>query len=414
MSLQTARSTHAIVFIISRIEPTAPGNLEDRLLTQLGVHDDKQFRSVVETVRAHPTKLPIDTSRPGDLTAAQRRLVDIKIDCGVRELNATCPLQPGEQETASPQGGLLSAQWQHLPAGTPVVTRTTNYCTVHMAWPNLRAVNNELLEPTPQITVLAGDPDPCWKWDRPIPDDSNAHALYNEIITVLGAGLNLSGFGFVFPFLTWFGTLEFKAVSLKDVFEIATCRAQKVAKAEDIELIIDALSGMGQYLQDTYLPAKKKIEGTSGSDRKAKMDLARDVAISILTTNRNNIAMLSTDDLGFDGLVPYVAGASVVLSLYQELSTVDSTVATPDQSTFITSMKEFATEAAGHVQAEVNSIKSTRSSAIVISTITAEIDRCSVGINPTCVKIGDRVVGARWDDQISGESSGEQKIQCRE
>ncbi len=407
MTLQIATSTRALAFIISRIEPTAPGDIEGRLLTQLGTHDDAHFRAAVETVRAHPTKLPMDTSRPADLTAAQRRLVDTKIECAVEALNAACPLHPGEQETASPQGGLLSAPWAHLPAGTPIVTRTTNYTTVHMAWPNLRAVNNELLEARPRITLLAADPNPCWKWDRPIPDNENAHELYNWITANLAAALAASGFGFLTPFLTFAGTVAFKPVTLKDVFQIATCQAQKVAKAEDIDLIVNALGSMSQELQDTYLPAKMAIKGTSGTERTNKMDSASRILVSILTTNRNNIGMLSTDNLGFDGLVPYVAGASVVLSLYQELSTVDSSAATPAQSSFITSMKTFAAEAEGHVNAEVQSIRSIRSGAIVISDVTRTIQRCSGGLSPTCVDVGSRLIGATWTDQISGESSGD-------
>ena len=322
-------------------------------------------------------------------------------------MNAACPLQPGEQETAPPQGGLLSAPWAHLPPGTPIVTRTTNYTTVHMAWPNLRPVNNQLLEAPPRITLLGGDPNPCWKWDRPLPDDANARALYNWITANLTAILAASGFGFISPFLNFAGTVAFKPVTLKDVFQIATCQAQKVAKAEDIELIVNALGSMNQELQDTYLPAKMAIKGTSGTERTNKMDSASRILVSILTTNRNNIGMLSTDNLGFDGLVPYVAGASVVLSLYQELSTVDSSAATPAQSSFITSMKTFAAEAEGHVKTEVNSIRSIRSGAIVMADVTRTLQRCSGGLAPTCVDVGTKLIGATWTDQITGESSGD-------
>jgi hypothetical protein len=407
MSLQTATSTRAIAIIISRIEPTAPQEVEARLLTQLGTQDDGHFRSVVETARAHPATLPIDSGRPADLTVAQSRLVETRIECAARALNAACPLQAGEHESAPHRGGLLIAPWQHLPAGTPIVTRTTNYATVHMAWPNLRAVNNELREAPPHIVLLGGDPNPCWKWDRPIPDNANAHALYNWITANLAAIFAASGFGFLSPFLTLAGTIAFQSPTLTDVFQIATCQAQKIAKTQGINQIISALSSMNQELQDTYLPAKQQIAGKTGQARVAKMNLARDVLISIVTTNRNNLGVLSTPGLGFEGLVPYVAGASVVLSLYQELSIVDSTVATPAQSSFITSMRDFAKEAQGHVNGEVGNIRSIRSGAIVMADVTRTLQRCSTGIAPTCVDIGSKLIGATWTDQITGESSGD-------
>ena len=406
MPTQTATVVDSSVFIIDRIEASASENHEHGLLTRLGVHDDDKFRSSVNTVRASPANLPVDNGRPVGLTAAQSRLIDVKIACGARELNATCPLQPGEQETTPVRGGLLSRSWQHLPAGTPVVTRTTNFWTVHVAWPGLRLVNNEVLEPTKPTLLATGAADPCWAWDRPIPDTADSKLLFNTISTVLSAGLSISGFGFLVPFLTFFGSQEFKAVSLKDVFQIATCAAQKVAKAQDIEDITNALSAMDQELKDTYLPAKLAIKGLAGSARTERMQHAEDIGISILTNKRGNLGALTGDDLGFDGLVPYAVQASAVLALYQELSTVDASVQTPAQSTYITSMKLFATEAADHVLHTVDSIKSTRRNAIVLVMHEGDITRCSGGLSPICVVVGRKIIGASWEDQISGASSG--------
>jgi len=107
MTIRTETCVDSSVFIIGRIERSASEDHEHGLLTRLGVHDDG-FRSLVKTVRASPTHLPLDNTRPGGLTQAQSRLLDITIACGVRELNATCPLQPGEQETAPIWSGLLS------------------------------------------------------------------------------------------------------------------------------------------------------------------------------------------------------------------------------------------------------------------------------------------------------------------
>jgi len=401
----TATLTNPIVFVVSRIEPTAPPDLEDHLLAAIGVGNHEAFRSTLKSIRQHPTDLAIDSSRPADLTDAQRRLADIKIACALAALNQTCPLRPGEHETASPPGGLLSAPWQYLPVGTPIVTRTTNYSTVHLAWPHVTAVNNQLIDPEP-IRLRAGAANPCWTWDKPIPDSAGAHTLYNWITTMLSVSFALSGLNFLSPFLTFAGTVAFQAVSFKDVFQIATCRAQQISNTDHIDAISAALSGMNQELQDTYLPAKVKIAGTSGQARTNAMDNAARIAISIVTTNRNNISQLTVDNLGFDGLVPYVAGTSVVLSLYQELSTVDSSAATPAQSSYITSMRSFAGEAQGQVNAQVGNIRATRSGAIVFTTLTQDVNRCSGGISPTCITVGTRVVGARWDDQITGNSSG--------
>lgn len=409
MPIQTATFVNSSVFIIDRIEPSVSENHEHGLLTRLGVYDDEKFRSLVNTVRASPTNLPVDNSRPGGLTEAQSRLLDIKIACGVRELNATCPLQPDEQETTPMQSGLLSSSWQHLPEGTPVVTRTTNFWTVHVAWPDLRFVNNEVLEPTKRTLLMAGAPDPCWAWDRPIPDTADAKLLFDTISALLAAALNLSGFGFLAPFLTFFGSQKFKALNLKDVFQIATCAAQKVAKAQDIEDITNALSAMDRELNDTYLPAKLAIKGLAGSARTEKMQHAEAIGVSILTTKRDNLGALTGDDLGFDGLVPYALQTSAVLALYQELSTVDASVQMPAQSTYITSMKAFATEAANHVLHTVDSIKSTRRSAIVLVMHEGDITRCSGGLQPTCIVVGRKTIGASWEDQISGDSSGNKK-----
>lgn len=410
MPTQSATSVNTSVFIIDRIEPSASASHERDLLAQLGVNDDEEFRALVSTVRANPTNLPLDNSRPGGLTDAQSRLLDIKIACGIRELNATCPLQSGEQETTPMKSGLLSEPWQHLPVGTPVVTRTTNYWTLHLAWPDLRFMNNEVLEPMQSTMLLAGAPDPCWVWDRPIPDTADSQLLFNMINTVLAASLAASGFGFLSPFLTFIGSQKFKALNLKDVFQIATCAARKVAKAQDIEDISNALHAMDQELNDTYLPAKQAIKGLAGSDRIREMQHAEAIGVSILTAKRDNLGALSADDLGFDGLVPYAVQASAVLALYQELSTVDASAQTPAQSTYITSMKQFATEASSHVLQTVESIKSTRRGAIVLVMHEGDISRCSGGgLARTCVVVGRKTIGASWEDQITGDSSGNKK-----
>ena len=138
------------------------------------------------------------------------------------------------------------------------------------------------------------------------------------------------------------------------------------------------------------------------------MDSASRILTSILTTNRNNVGMLSTDNLGFDGLGPYVAGASVILALYQELATIDSSAPTPAKSSFITSMHDWAGEAELHVKQEVGSIRDIRNGAIGMNDVYRTITRCTgSGMSRTCVDVGERRIGATWTDQITGDSSGD-------
>src|SRR5688572_32420646 len=108
MSLPTSTSTSAIAFIISRIDPAAPKDHEERLHARIGTQDHAEFRALVATVRGNPAQLAIDNGRPADLSTAQRRLVDIKINVALEALNELCPLQPGEQAIAASVGGLLT------------------------------------------------------------------------------------------------------------------------------------------------------------------------------------------------------------------------------------------------------------------------------------------------------------------
>lgn len=84
MPIRTATLVNSSVFIIDRIETSTSESHEHGLLTQLGVYDDDNFRWLVNTVRASPTNLPVDNSRPGGLAAWRRP----SLDCSTSKLPA--------------------------------------------------------------------------------------------------------------------------------------------------------------------------------------------------------------------------------------------------------------------------------------------------------------------------------------
>jgi len=119
---------------------------------------------------------------------------------------------------------------------------------------------------------------------------------------------------------------------------------------------------------------------------------------------------LSSNNLGAAALIAYVSGASAIIGLYQDLSTVDVAVKDPKDSPAITAMRNFAGQAARYVESEVAALIRDRSESIHVVEERQVINRCSGGLAPTCVPIGERVSGYHWQDAIKGNSSKTWKV----
>lgn len=295
----------------------------------------------------------------------------------------------------------LSGSWQHLPVGTLVLSRKTNFSTIHIAYPQLHLADNEVVAIAPPTTERAAAVS-CWNWSTPIQNNSSQQYLL-DVAQLIGAIPEVGAF--LTPFLSVFATSMNTSISWDDVFQMATCAAEQISKQNDVAILQGSISALGQEINDTYLPAKKAISGTTGDERVQAMDHANDIGVAILTDIRSNLGGLSSDDLGKEAAVAYVAGVSVVVGLYQDLSTVDSSVSQPGDSTYIQSMQQYAGEALTTIQSLVSGVVSDRGAAIYLTDIYDPKTACSGGNSPTCVQTGETLVGAYWEDDIAGSQS---------
>jgi hypothetical protein len=394
-----------VTFIVDGITSTAPADYETTLLSNLSPAPNTVLADSVKQLRGNAASLPLQTTPDQPLSDAELRLIDVKVACALQDIEAAFPLLPGEVMEGEPGKGILSAEWQHLPAGTPVVTRTTNFRTVHLASQQHRFVNNTLMNKKPSLKLSSSNP--CWGWDRPVQDDS-ATAYIFEMINVL---LGLSEIGMVFtPFISMFADQATKGISWDDVVKTAKCAAEQVSKANDVEILKGALAGLNNELTTTYIPVKNKVKGTMGDARIKFMQDAYAWGSGIVTSMTSTLGALSADNLGAPALVAYVSGAGTIIGLYQDLSTVDAASPDPAKSSAIEAMRNFANVASAYVQQAVDGLVAERSNAIQLIEETQPVSRCSGGPAPSCVQIGTRISGYHWEDRITGDYSGTWKV----
>jgi hypothetical protein len=155
-----------VTFIVEGITAEAPADYETTLLNSFTASPDATLAGSVKQLRGQKVSLPLQTTPDSPISEAEMRLIDVKVSCAMQDIEASFPLLPGEVSGGQPGKGLLSAEWQHLPAGTPVVTRTTNFRTIHLASPQLRFVSNALVSQRPAPKLMGSNP--CWGWDRPV------------------------------------------------------------------------------------------------------------------------------------------------------------------------------------------------------------------------------------------------------
>ncbi|SDD54660.1 hypothetical protein SAMN04487996_101285 [Dyadobacter soli] len=394
-----------VTFIVDEITAAAPADYETALLTNLSSDPNADLSESVKQLRGNAASLPLQTTPDQPLSDAELRLIDLKVACAMLDIEAAFPLLPGELVEGEPGKGILSAEWQHLPAGTPVVTRTTNFRTIHLASQQHRFVNNALVDARPSLKLKSSNP--CWGWDRPVQDDSATAYIFEMINTLLG----LSEIGLVFtPFISMFADQATKGISWDDVVKTAKCAAEQISKTNDVEILKGSLAGLNNELTTTYMPIKNRVKGTTGDARTKNMQDAYSWGSSIITSMTSTLGALSADNLGAAALVAYVSGAGTIIGLYQDLSTVDAASPDPAQSGAIEAMRNFANTASAYVQNAVDGLAAERSDAIQLVEETQPVNRCSGGMSPTCVQIGTRVSGYHWEDRITGDHSGTWKV----
>lgn len=405
--MQTRRDSHtgSVTFIVEAITSLAPADQETNLMGSFNTTSDPSLSTIVKQLRGTQAALPLQTTPDKPISETGMRLLDIKIACAMLEIEAAFPLIPGEVLEGLPGKGLLSEEWQHLSAGTPIVTRTTNFRTVHLASPQLKFENNVLVAQREPLKLRADNP--CWGWDLPVQDDGATRFIFDMINMLLSS----SEIGMVFtPFLNVFASQAMAGISWNDVLKTAKCAAEKISKENDVELLKGSLSALNGMLNTTYLPYKNKIKGSTGEVRIRYMQDTYAWGSGILTAMTSTLGALSADNLGTAALVAYVAGASTIIGLYQDLSTVDAAVTDPKDSVAITAMRNFAAQAAAYVEAAVHGLVADRSDSIHVVEEIQDINRCSGGMAPTCVKIGTCVSGYHWQDAIKGNYSGTWKV----
>lgn len=394
-----------VTFIVEGITAAAPADYETNLLASISASPDTTLIDSVKQLRGKKAALPLQTTPDRPISEAEMRLIDVKVACAVQDIEAAFPLLPEEVIKGQPGKGLLSEEWQHLPAGTPVVSLETNFRTIHLASPQLRFVNNALVDQraTPKLTAN----NPCWGWDRPVQDDSATGYILNMINTLLAT----SEIGLMFtPFITLFADQASAGISWNDVVKTAKCAAEQISKQTDVELLKGSLSALNNELNTTYIPYKNKIKGTTGETRTRYMQDTYDWGSGIVTSMTSTLGALSADNLGAAALVAYVSGAGTIIGLYQDLSTVDAAVTNPADSVAIVAMRNFASEASSYVVNAVNGLIAERSNAIHVVEEIQDVNRCSGPPAPTCVKIGTRISGYHWEDGITGDYSGTWKV----
>lgn len=394
-----------VTIIVEGITEAAPADYETTLLASFTAASDATLADSVKQLRGKEASLPLQTTPGKPISDAEMRLIDVKVACAMQDIEAAFPLLPGEIVEGQPGKGLLSAAWQHLPAGTPVVTRTTNFRTIHLASPQLRYVNNALIDQRPTPKLKASNP--CWGWDRPVQDDSATGYILAMINTLLAT----SEIGLMFtPFITMFSDQATAGISWNDIVKTAKCAAEQISKENDVELLKGSLTALNSELNTTYIPYKNKVKGTTGDTRTKYMQDAYIWGSGIVTSMTSTLGALSADNLGAAALVAYVSGAGTIIGLYQDLSTVDAAVSKPADSVAITAMRSFATQASNYVVSAVDALVADRSNAIHVVEETQPVNRCSGGLSPTCVQIGTRISGYHWEDAITGDYSGSWKV----
>lgn len=312
----------SVILAIGERRPEAPDDYPLRRLTlslqQRGMGRSLEFENSAcdgDSLRAPEV---VDIAQLPELATQHRKHIDGLIACLQGRLDRDYPNLPGEQ-TESDAATILREPYIGTPAGTAVVRRQTNMATLYFVLTDVHATPDGKL--TLQQPTLPGASGPPLRlrasgWTAKSVAAGAAKAFASGMVGAIGGAIMGALLDQIFP------------PGVPSYFDEVYAEISRIVKREldqqTIREINGALNTLAERLSTEYRPARQRLDISNADNRAHLFDLLQKYDTAFLSGPGGMLGTLQDKNYQVIGFGVFLLGASLQLSLFQEMANVAS------------------------------------------------------------------------------------------
>lgn len=248
------------------------------------------------------------------LHAQQREIIDRFVQCALTYVEKDFPLLEGET-VESDYASFLTEPFSNFPVSTAVIKRTTNMAETYYLIGNVLVDNKGDLYrcgpvAAPPQTLKAGK----LKLDAKSLATTAASKLVGSLAGAIGGAIG----SFIFDSLFPPGVPDYFDEVYKEISKLINQGLQQ----NNITTINGAINSIKDHVVTEYTPARKQADLQNKSDRKRLFDLLQKYDTTFLSGPAGMLGTLQSEQYSLAGFGAFLLGASLQLSLFQEMANV--------------------------------------------------------------------------------------------
>lgn len=331
------------------------------------------------------------------LNAAQMRLIEISKQCALADLMTSAPLLAGEK-IVSDVFSYLTESFDDVPAGTAILLRETNFSRIIHVFEGIEITDAGLVRTGLLPAAPASDADVQ-------PLEGIASTILTTILKEAAGAIG-----------SQIGAAIFKEISsalFGNDTEKLVESIRSVVKGEIVKNEIESMEGGLQafidYLISDYLVRKSKKDLTNVANRKELFDAIKPYSTSLFEI----MGRLKQESVARSGLNTYMTGATLHLTIFQELALVDPDAMDPNQSSYLETLRIRASAFSNHISRTFNGILADRLEKIVLErfSTTVDVDHRSITRDWVVFRDSEAGIDEIWGDDKNGNNYNKLKAQ---
>ena len=324
------------------------------------------------------------------LDPARMRQIEIAKQCALADLMGSAPLIEGEA-ILSDRFTYLTEDFDDLPAGTAILLRETNFARLIHVFEGVLITDQGLVRTG---LLRASDAEPT----APQPLGGIATTILTTILKEAAGAIG-----------SQVGAAIFKAISAelfgddteKLVESIRAAVKNEIVRNE-IETLEGGLQAFMDYLISDYLVRKSKMDLTSTKDRTDLFNAIQPYSQSLYQI----MGRLIQDSVARKGLNTYMTGATLHITIFQELALVDPNALDPNDSSYLETLRQRAAAFSNHISKTFNAILSDRLAQIELRrfSTTVDVDHRSITRDWVVYQDPEADINEVWADDKNGNN----------
>jgi hypothetical protein len=268
-----------------------------------GANDESADEAPPTVSIAAPDALP-------KLHAQQREIIDRFVQCALSYIEKDYPLLEGEsveQDFAS----FLIEPFHRIPVSTAVIKRTTNMAELYYIITNVLVDENGDLyrvDPSAHPRLKAA------KFDAKSLATKAAGKLVGSLASAIGGAIG----SFIFDSLFPPGVPDY----FDEVYQEISKLIGQGLQQNNITTINGAINSIKDHIVTEYEPARKRANLENKTDRKQLFDLLQKYDTTFISGPSGMLGTLQSEQYSLAGFGVFLLGASLQLSLFQEMANV--------------------------------------------------------------------------------------------